>query len=137
MTRHLSLLHRSDPPASVLDGAGPLSALPPRLRRQLAPHTDVLHPAPGTVLARQGATAREVVVVVAGAVALHRDGRRCGRIGPGDALGREEVVAGTSHPVTAVAGDGVELRVVNGPAFRAAVAEAPGLLAPLALPCAG
>jgi CRP-like cAMP-binding protein len=96
------------------------AACPRPVRRQLAAHTDVLRPPPGTVLARQGATAREVVVVVAGEVAVARDGRPAPPLGAGATLGAEAVLAGGPHAVTAVAGPGVELRVVNGPAYRAA-----------------
>lgn len=122
------LSHR---PPSVLAGLAPFAACPPPVQRLLAPHTDVLRPPPGTVLARQGATAREVVVVVAGEVALERDGRACSSLGPGASFGGDEVLTGAAHAFTVVAGPGVELRVVNGPAFRAAAPHLPGLAAAL------
>lgn len=105
-------------PAGVLDGVGPFATCPPPVRRLLAAHTDVLRPEPGAVLARRGAPAREVVVVVAGEVLV--DGCRPLRLGPGCSFGADEVVAHAPHPATIVAGEGVELRVINAPAFRAA-----------------
>jgi CRP-like cAMP-binding protein len=111
----------------VLDGVAAFAGCPAPVGRRLAAHTDVLRPAPGAVLARAGAVAREVVVVVTGVVDVD-DGLR---LGPGCAFGVDEVLARTPHPATIVAGEGVELRVVNAPAFRAA-AHLPGLVPSLA-----
>jgi len=119
---------------TVFDGLAPFASCPRLVRRQLAAHTDVLRPAPDAVLARRGAVAREVVVIVAGEVVLTREGRPPARLGPGQSFGGEEVLAGTPHRHTIVAGRDVELRVINGPAFLAAADHLPALAAPLPLP---
>jgi CRP-like cAMP-binding protein len=126
--------HRRDrtPALSAVPGA---PACPRPVRDALAHHTDVLEPARGSVLAREGATAHEVVVVVEGQVLLERDGRPAGCLGPGASFGGHEVLTGTPHRYTVVAGGGVELRVVEAPAFLAAADRLPLLAAPLRPAC--
>jgi CRP-like cAMP-binding protein len=111
--------------STVVDDLAPFASCPRPVRRQLAAHTDVLRPAAGTVLARQGAVAREVVVIVAGEVDVEHDGRPAAPLGPGGWFGGEEVLHGDPHRCTITAREGVDLRVVNGPAFRAAAAHLP------------
>lgn len=115
---------------TALDGVAAFGTCPGPMRRALAAHTDVLRPAPGAVLARAGAPAREVVVVVAGGVRLERDGESA-VLGPGGAFGGAELLAGAAHGWTATAGPDAELRVVYGPAFLAAAAHLPALAAPV------
>ena len=87
------------------------------------------------VLAREGAVAHEVVVVVEGEVRLERAGRPAGRLGPGGSFGGHEVLTGAPHRYTVLAGGGVELRVVEAPAFLAAADRLPLLAAPLRPAC--
>ncbi len=119
---------RSARPDGVLDEVASVAGCPAAVRRQLAAHTDVLRPAPGAVLARRGAPAREVVVVVAGEVHVERGGTMH-RLAPGSSFGADELLARAPHASTIVAGEGVELRVINGPAFLAAAPHLPALLA--------
>ena len=122
---------------TVLDGLAGFASCPQPVRQQLAAHADVFRPSPGTVLARQGAVAREVVVVVTGQLVVDRDGRPGAPLGPGASFGAAEVLAGGTHRTTIVADVGVELRVITGPAFRAAAAHLPALVPPGSLPRAG
>lgn len=92
----------------------------------LAPHVDRLALAPGATVALEGRRHHEVVVVVAGEVAVTRDGREVGRLGPGAVIGGREEVEGTAHTATCLAGDGVEVLVLTGPAFRWARQSLPG-----------
>lgn len=121
---------RHRPDVSALAGV-PLFA--PYRARELAPlarHADRLPVAPGTVLARQGARAREVVVILAGDAALVRDGTEIGRLGPGSVVGACEELAGDTHAASVVAGGGTSVLVLPGPAFRWAVRSLPGLALP-------
>lgn len=101
-----------------------LARFPPfdRCRRKalapLAAHVDHLRVAPGTVLAREGWTVREVLFVVAGEAIAISDDQEVRRFGPGSQIGAAELVCGAGHPATLVAGPGLELLVVYGPAYR-------------------
>jgi len=77
------------------------------------------------VLTREGTPAREVVVVVSGELRARSAGVDRGSIGPGGIVGAAAVLAGGPHPITTVAGAGVELRVVEAPTFRGVAAELP------------
>jgi CRP-like cAMP-binding protein len=110
-------------------------ACPTDVRDALAHHTDVLEPRAGAVLAREGATAHEVVVIVEGEVLLERGGRPAGCLRAGASFGGHEVLTGTPHRYTVVARGGVEVRVVEAPAFLAAAERLPLLRAPLRPAC--
>lgn len=117
-------MRRNAPPRDELATLAPFDALSPSARALLAPHTDRLALRAGTTLARQGRLAREVVVVLAGtARSSRRDATEGATAGPGAVIGAGAVVAGTTHGTTWTAVSDVEVVVVNGPAFRAVVAE--------------
>jgi CRP-like cAMP-binding protein len=134
MTPILARRRRDRTPSTLAPVPG-APACPRPVRAALAHHTDVLEPRPGAVHAREGAAAHEVVVVVEGQVRLERDGRPAGCLGPGASFGGHEVLTGTPHRYTVVAGGGVELRVVEAPAFLAAAERLPLLAAPLRPAC--
>jgi CRP-like cAMP-binding protein len=79
------------------------------------------------VVVREGHRARELVVVVSGALLATRGGRPVEALGPGTLIGDEEVLADRAHDRTLVALEGVEVLVLNGPAYRWAVQTLPGL----------
>lgn len=116
--------------SNPLEGVGLACTWPSDVRERLAPHTDVLRPAAGTRLARRGTSAHEVVVVVRGEVHASRDGTLHGRITPGGSFGAHETAGGADHPYDYVAGEGTELRVVEGRAFRGVADRLPDLTAP-------
>jgi CRP-like cAMP-binding protein len=93
----------------------------------LIPHADRLRLAEGTVVVREGHRARQLVIVVAGALLATRGGRPVGALGPGTWIGGDEVLADRAHDSTLVALEGVEVLVLNGPAYRWAVQTLPGL----------
>jgi CRP-like cAMP-binding protein len=93
----------------------------------LIPHADRLRIADGTVVVREGHRARELVIVVAGALLATRAGRPVGALGPGSWIGAHELLAGGAHTSTLVAAAGLEALVLNGPAYRWAVQTLPGL----------
>jgi CRP-like cAMP-binding protein len=90
---------------------------------ELAPHTDSLRLPPGRTVVQAGATARELIVVLAGEAALlHPDGTRA-VLRPGAEIGGCELLMGERHAATVVATSALEVVVVNGPAVRWAHAE--------------
>ena len=100
---------------------------PPEVVAALAPNVDRLRVRPGTVIAHQGWLVREVLFVLAGEViATHADGSTTSttsttttsRLGPGAPIGGDELLAGGRHPATLVAGSGLDVLVVYGPAYR-------------------
>lgn len=93
---------------------------------ELGRHADRLVVAPGTTVALEGRRHHEVVVVVAGEVRVTRGGRPVDRLGPGAVIGGREEIDGTAHTATCLAGDGVELLVLRGSAFRWAVQSLDG-----------
>jgi CRP-like cAMP-binding protein len=93
----------------------------------LIPHADRLRIADGTVVIREGQRARQLVIVVAGALLATRGGRPVGALGPGTWVGAQELLAGSAHDCTLVAAEGLEVLVLNGPAYRWAVQTLPGL----------
>jgi CRP-like cAMP-binding protein len=106
----------------------PFDRYPVRRLRPLAGHADRLRPPAGTPLAREDGRADQFMVVLAGEVVVHRDGQPVDRLGPGTPLGATELLQGTRHARTLVAGADLELLVVNGPAFRWAARTLPGLV---------
>lgn len=113
--------------ASVLLGVAPFDRYRRRALAPLAAHADRLRVTSGTVVAREGHLVREMVIVLSGALLATRGGRPVGTFGPGTAVGGEELLAGRTHQATLVAGDGLEVLVLTGPAYRYAVQTLPGL----------
>jgi hypothetical protein len=96
----------------------PFDRYPATEVRPLADHTDRLRIPEGTVLARAHHRAGEFVVVLAGEVVVHHDdGQPAGRLGAGTQIGGTELLDGTRHRRTLVAGPDLEALVVYGPAF--------------------
>ncbi len=114
---------------SPLTGVAPFDGYPARRLRGLAAHADRVRVPEGTVLAREGGLVHELLVVLAGEVIATRAGRQGSAdcLGPGARFGALELVTGTPHPATLVAGPGLEVLVVNGPAYRGAAQVLPGL----------
>jgi CRP-like cAMP-binding protein len=122
---------------SPLAGVAPFDGFPPRRLRGLAAHADRVRVPEGTVLAREGGLVHELLVVLRGEVVATRTGTGTGagagrqgsgdRLGPGARFGALELVTGAPHPATLVAGPGLEVLVVNGPAYRGAAQVLPGL----------
>ncbi|HLM62751.1 MAG TPA: cyclic nucleotide-binding domain-containing protein [Acidimicrobiales bacterium] len=115
---------------------GPLLRVPafahgdPGRLAELARHTDILRLPPGRTLVRAGATARELIVLLAGeAAVLRADGTRA-VLRPGAQIGGCELLGRERHAATVVATSALEVVVVNGPAVRWALAEGIAELAP-------
>ena len=118
---------RRRPDVSVLAEVPPFDRYAHTSLAPLVPHADRLRLADGAVVVREGHRAREVVVVVAGALLATRDGRPVEALGPGTWIGGDELLADRAHDCTLVALEGVEVVVLNGPAYRWAIKTLPGL----------
>lgn len=106
----------------------PFDGYPRRALTLLAAHVDQMRVAPGAVLAHEGWMVRQVFVVLSGEVHAWRRGRRLRRFGPGEQICAAELLCGAGHLATLVAGDDLELLVVNGPAYRWAARTLPDLV---------
>jgi CRP-like cAMP-binding protein len=118
---------RHRPDVEPLASVAPFDRYPRRSLRPLAAHADRVTVPEGTVLAREGGLVHEVVVVVDGEVVASRCGATQRRYGSGTRLGARELLTGAPHPDTLVAGEALEVLVINGPAYRGAVQTLPGL----------
>jgi len=128
--------HRSHRHADTSALAGVFAGIRPRALDPLARHADRLSVPAGTVLARAGRQAHEVVAVIQGEVtALTAEGVE--RRGPGTWVGADQVLDGTPHPATVVAGAGTEVLVLAAPSFRWAAQVLPGLVAGVRGPATG
>lgn len=86
--------------------------------RVLAPHADHLHVRAGTVLAREGASAREFIVVLSGRVTAMRSDTAVDQAGAGTQIGGSALVDDVAHDATWMADSDLDVLVVNGPAYR-------------------
>jgi CRP-like cAMP-binding protein len=109
-------------------GVSPFDRYRRRALRPLDHHTDRVRIEEGTVLSRQGGLARQVVVIVAGEVALTRDGQAVGRAGPGIRIGSADVLGDGTSAVTAVAASALDAVVLPAPAYRWAAQVLPGFV---------
>lgn len=76
-----------DPKLELLSRVGLFRDLPRRALRRLVGLLDVINVPAGAVLTREGALAREVMVVAEGDADVDRSGVHIGTIGPGEILG--------------------------------------------------
>lgn len=104
----------------------PFDRYPERAVRPLACHADRLRLRKGTELAHQHQRADEFVVVLSGEVIARRDGQEVGRLGVGAHIGATELLQGTRHAHTLLAGCDLDVLVVYGPSFRWAAQTLPG-----------
>jgi CRP-like cAMP-binding protein len=118
---------RRRPDVAVLAEVPPFDRYARSSLAPLVPHADRLRVTDGTVVAREGHRAREVLIVVAGAVLATRAGHPVGALGPGSWIGGPEVLDDRAHSCTLVATEGLEVLVLAAPAYRWAVQTLPGL----------
>lgn len=90
-------------------------------------HVDEVAVEPGKVLARQGGTGRELLVIVEGTARVERDGRRIRRLGPGDYFGEMALIDGQPRSASVIAEEPMVLFTLHGRAFKPLLAEAPRL----------
>lgn len=120
-------LRRRHPKLSPLADVPPFDRYEPKDLAPLDPHVDWVQPCSGTVLANEGWMVREVLVVLGGDVWATRQGRRLRRFGRGEQIGAAELLCDAPHLATLVAGDDLEVLVVNAPAYRWAAHTLPAL----------
>ena len=80
---------------------------------------------PGAVLCRQGAVARQVLVVEDGHAAVHVDGRQVDELVRGDIFGEAAVLATAKYDATVTAVDCMRVLVFTPEEFSAVLAVAP------------
>lgn len=94
---------------------------------RLAELASEVRAADGDVLMRQGETGDEFFVVIEGNVVVEREGRRLGRLGPGDFLGEIALIDGRPRTATASADGEARLLVLDHPRFDTLLEEFPGV----------
>jgi CRP-like cAMP-binding protein len=118
---------RRRPDVTVLAEVPPFDRYARTSLAPLIPHADRLRVADGTVVVREGRRARQLLIVVAGALLATRGGRPVGALGPGTWIGGEELLTDGTYDCTLVAAEDLEVLVLNGPAYRWAIQTLPGL----------
>jgi CRP-like cAMP-binding protein len=118
---------RRRPDVTVLAEVPPFDRYARTSLAPLIPHADRLRVADGTVVVREGRRARQLVIVVAGALLATRGGRPVAALGPGTWIGGEELLTDRTYDCTLVAAEDLEVLVLNGPAYRWAIQTLPGL----------
>jgi CRP-like cAMP-binding protein len=118
---------RRRPDVTVLAEVPPFDRYARTSLAPLIPHADRLRVADGTVVVREGRRARQLLIVVAGALLATRGGRPVGALGPGTWIGGEELLTDRTYDCTLVAAEDLEVLVLNGPAYRWAIQTLPGL----------
>jgi len=91
----------------------------------IARSTDELALPKGRVLMRQGATGRELVVLVDGDVAIERNGAQIVTRRGGDFLGELALVTGRPRTATAVAATDLRVLVLDGLSFDRLLRDVP------------
>ena len=95
--------------------------------RKLAAIADELDIREGTVLTREGRTAREFFVLVEGTVRVTKNGRKLAELGPGDWLGEIALLTKAPRTATATATSPVLTLVIVDRDFRRVLTEIPSI----------
>jgi len=94
--------------------------------RMVAAHAEKVHAEAGRALTTEGESGREFFMVVEGNGVVTRNGRRVGKVGPGDAFGELALLDGGIRNATVVAQTPMELLVLTRPSFVKMLDDAPG-----------
>lgn len=105
--------------------------------RRLAAIANEIEVREGTVLTREGRTAREFFVLVEGTVRVTRGGRKLADLGPGDWLGEIALLARIPRTATATATSAVRTLVIADSAFHRLLADVPLIAAKVLASVAG
>jgi CRP/FNR family transcriptional regulator, cyclic AMP receptor protein len=81
----------------------------------------------GHTLFREGSTATNLYIVLAGSVSVRRGGRVVARVGPGEVIGELAVVLGGTRTATVVAETPMDWLVMDQRSLRQAIDTVPGL----------
>jgi CRP-like cAMP-binding protein len=97
--------------------------------REVARHAGrVVALGPGEALFREGEPAREVFVLLSGAITVAARGRSIETVQPGDGLGIVSVLDGQPRTATATADLASEVAVIDAKTFRFLVESTPGFV---------
>ena len=95
--------------------------------RELAKTADELDVREGTVLTREGRSAREFFVLISGTAQVTRSGRKIAELGPGDWLGEIALITDSPRTATVTATSPVDLLVITDRRFRTVVETMPSI----------
>ncbi len=118
---------RSDAKVDLLRGVPLFAECSKDELRKLASIADELDVREGTVLTREGRSAREFFVLVDGTVRVTKDGRKLADLGPGDWLGEIALLTKAPRTATATATSAVDALVIVDRDFRRVLVEIPSI----------
>ena len=95
--------------------------------RELAKTADELDIRQGTVLTREGRTAREFFVLVEGTADVTRAGKKIADLGAGDWFGEIALIANSPRTATVTATSPVDVLVITDRRFRSVVETMPSI----------
>ena len=121
------ILTRRNERIELLRNVPLFSGLSDRHLRAIARHTDEVTVKEGKVLARQGETGREFLVIVDGSARVERDGTTISRLGSGTFFGEMSLIDGQPRTASVVAETPVTLLVIPVRAFANLLDTVPGL----------
>lgn len=105
--------------------------------KAIARHVEIIETNPGRDVVRQGDDGDAMFIVLAGAAAVTRDGKRRGTLGPGDYFGELALLDPAPRAATVTAVEPTELAAISVRMFRVLLREIPGLGAKLLADLAG
>ena len=95
--------------------------------RQIAEAADEVVVPAGTLLAKEGATGREFIVIVEGAAEVRRRGRKINELGSGDFLGEIALVSRGPRTATVRTTQPTHALVITAPSFRRLLRKTPSM----------
>ncbi|MEZ5183099.1 MAG: cyclic nucleotide-binding domain-containing protein [Acidimicrobiales bacterium] len=104
-----------------------LSALSKRDLGRIAKASNEITVEAGHVLVDQGDAGREAFVIVEGTASVHRNGRKVGELGPGDAIGELALLDHGPRTATVTATTTLTALVLSAREFAGVIEEVPGL----------
>jgi CRP/FNR family transcriptional regulator, cyclic AMP receptor protein len=96
------------------------------LREIAATADEVVVPA-GYVLTKEGASGKELIVIVEGAAEVRRRGRKINDLGAGDFLGEIALISGAARTATVRTTQPTHALVLTGRAFRGLIKRIPSM----------
>lgn len=113
------------------------SALSKRDLGRIAKASNEINVDAGHVLVDQGDAGREAFVIVEGTAVVHRNGRKVGELGPGDAIGELALLDHGPRTATVTASTPLTALVLSAREFAGVIEEVPGLALKLLAQLAG
>ena len=120
-------LKRNSEKAERLKEVPLFSGLNDRQLGRLAREVDEVEVPKGRVIARQGESGREFLLILQGSAVVERDGKKMAKLGPGDFFGEMSLLDGKPRSASVAAETDLVLLVMHSRSFAGVLAEIPAL----------